>query len=62
MWSSFSLAVEHEFKSDDLIIIVFIESGITAAGFSQLDKEDFEDLGLTKIGKKLILKILPESK
>ena len=49
-------------KGDDLIIIVFIESGITVAGFSQLDKEDFEDLGLTKIGKKLILKILPESK
>ena len=50
------------FKSDYLIIIVFTESGITAAGFSQLDKEDFEDLGLTKIGKKLILKILPQIK
>ena len=40
----------------------FIENGVTASGFSQLDEEDFEDLGLTKIGKKLILKILPESK
>ena len=39
-----------------------IDNGVTAFGFSQLDEEDFEDLGLTKIGKKLILKILPESK
>ena len=49
-------------SNDYLIIIVCTESGITAAGFSQLDKEDFGDLGLTIIGKKLILKILPESK
>ena len=39
-----------------------IDNGVTAFGFSQLDEEDFEDLGLTKIGKKLILKILPEIK
>ena len=31
---------------------------MTASGFSQLDREDFDDLGLTKIGKKLVLKIL----
>ena len=54
--------MDNLFKSDYLIIIVYIESGITAAAFSQLDKEDFEDIGLTIIGKKLIPKILPESK
>ena len=54
--------MDNLFKSDYLIIIAYIESGSTAAGFSQLDKEDFGDLGLTIIGKKLILKILPESK
>ena len=38
-----------------------IENGVTAAGFSQSD-EDFDDLGLTKFGKKHTLKILPEAK
>ena len=41
---------------------MIIENGVTASGFSLLDEEGFEDLGLTKIGKKLILKILPEIK
>ena len=30
------------------------------SGFIQLDAEDFDDIGLTKIGKKLILKALAE--
>jgi hypothetical protein len=46
----------------DLSDNYIIESGVTASGFSLLDEEDFDDLGLTKIGKKLVLKILPESK
>ena len=41
---------------------ILIENGVTASGFSLLDKEDFNDLGLTKIGKKLIVKMLPEIK
>ena len=41
---------------------ILIENGVTASGFSLLDKEDFDDLGLTKIGKKLIVKMLPEIK
>ena len=48
-------------KSDHSTVFK-IENGVTACGFSQLDKEDFDDLGLTKIGKKLVLKILPEVK
>jgi hypothetical protein len=38
--------------------IIKIENGVIASGFSLLDEDDFDDLGLTKIGKKLILKIL----
>ena len=37
-------------------------SGVTPSGFTQLDAEDFDDLGLTKIGKKLVLKCLAEIK
>jgi hypothetical protein len=33
-----------------------IENGITASGFLLCDAEDFDDIGLTKIGKKLLLK------
>ena len=35
---------------------------MTATGFIQLDEEDFDDLGLTRIGKKLVLKALAEVK
>ena len=42
------------------IFIVCTENGITPSGFIQLDAEDFNDIGLTKFGKKLILKILAE--
>ena len=41
-------------------IISSIENGVTPSGFIQLDAEDFDDIGLTKIGKKLVLKILAE--
>ena len=38
------------------------ENGVTPSGFTQLDADDFDDLGLTKIGKKLVLKCLAETK
>ena len=39
-----------------------IESGITSSGFLQFDAKDFDDIGLTKLGKKLFLKIFMEVK
>ena len=36
------------------------ENGVTPSGFIQLDAEDFNDIGLTKIGRKLVLKTLAE--
>ena len=36
------------------------ENGVTASGCTQLDAGDFDDLGLTKIGKKLVRKCLTE--
>ena len=38
------------------------ENGITPSGFASLDEEDFDDIGLTKFGKKLVLKMLKEVK
>jgi hypothetical protein len=40
----------------------YVENGFTAAGFSLLDEEHFDDIGLTKFGKILILKTLAEIK
>ena len=37
------------------------ENGVTPSGFIQFDAEDFDDIGLTKFGKKLVLKLLAES-
>ena len=37
---------------------LILENGITPSGFTQLDAEDFDDIGLTKFGKKIILKTL----
>ena len=42
------------------LIVQIIENGITPSGFIRLDTEDFDDIGLTKFGKKLILKTLAE--
>jgi hypothetical protein len=39
-----------------------IDNGITPSGFFLCDAEDFDDIGLTKFGKKLILKILTKIK
>jgi hypothetical protein len=39
-----------------------IENGIIPSGFLLCDAEDFDDIGLTKIGKKLLLKIFTEVK
>ena len=36
------------------------ENGVTPSGFTQFDPEDFDDIRLTKFGKKLILKALAE--
>ena len=43
-----------------MLVNIIIDNGVTVAGFSRSNKEDFEDLGLTKFGKKLILRILSE--
>ena len=37
-----------------------LENGVTPSGFTQFDAEDFDDIGLTKFGKKLVLKALAE--
>jgi hypothetical protein len=39
-----------------------IESGITASGFLHFKADDFDDIGLTKLGKRLFLRILTEVK
>jgi hypothetical protein len=39
-----------------------IENGIGPSGFLQCDVEDFDDIGLTKFGKKQILKIFAKVK
>ena len=44
------------------IIPIILDNGVTPPGFSQLDEEDFDDLGLTIIGKKRVLKTLAEVK
>jgi hypothetical protein len=53
----------HPWCTDSLY---YIENGITASGFLLCDTEDFDDIfddiGLTKIGKKLLLKIFTEVK
>ena len=36
--------------------------GVTPAGFTVLDAEDFEGLGLSKIGKRLVVRALQEVK
>ena len=40
--------------------LIILENGITPSGFTQLDAEDFNDIGLTKFGKKIVLKTLAE--
>ena len=39
-----------------------IENGIIAAGFLLCDMEDFDDIGLTKFGKKRLLDAFKEVK
>jgi hypothetical protein len=39
-----------------------IENGITSSGFLLCDAEDFDDIRLTIIGKRLFLKALTEAK
>ena len=43
-------------------IIIIIESGITPSEFLLCDTEDFDDIGLTKFGKKRLLKTFTEVK
>ena len=38
------------------------ENGVTPLEFVQSDAEDFNDIGLTKFGKKRVLKLLAEVK
>ena len=42
--------------------LLHTENGVTASGFTQLVAEDFEVLGLTIIGKRLILRLWKEMK
>ena len=46
----------------DDVIKLPSENGVTALEFVQSDTEDFNDIGLTKFGKKRVLKILVEIK
>ena len=39
-----------------------VDSGISPSGFLLYDEKDFDDIGLTKIGKKLFVKIFMEVK
>ena len=39
-----------------------VASGISPSGFLLCDEKDFDDIGLTKIGKKLFLKMFMEVK
>ena len=39
-----------------------VVSGISPSGFLLCDEKDFDDIGLTKIGKKLFLKMFMEVK
>ena len=43
-------------------LIPSIDNGITPPGFLLCDVKDFDDIGLTKIGKKLFLKNFKEVK
>ena len=45
-----------------LIIMILSENGVTPSGVLQLSAEDFDDMGLTKVGKKLFLKTFSEIK
>ena len=40
----------------------FLENGVTPVEFLQSDTEDFDDIELTKFGKKRVLKLLAEVK
>ena len=46
--------------SDYKVMKLSSENGVTQSGCTQLDAGDFDDLGLTKIGKKLVRKYLKE--
>ena len=43
-------------------LIPSVDSGISPSGFLLCDEKDFDDIGLTKIGKKLFLKTFMEVK
>ena len=45
-----------------MVIIYTSENGVTALDFVQSDAKDFDDIGLTKFGKRRVLKILAEVK
>ena len=44
------------------IIMILSENGVTPSGVLLLSAEDFDDMGLTKVGKKLFLKTFEEIK
>jgi hypothetical protein len=45
-----------------MVYLFPVENGITPSGFLLCDVKDFDDIGLTKIGKKLFLRTLIEVK
>ena len=44
------------------MVMIFSENGVTALEFVQSEAVDYDDIGLTKFGKRRILKLLPEVK
>ena len=42
--------------------MILSENGVTPSGVLLLSAEDFDDMGLTKVGKKLFLKTFEEIK
>ena len=50
-------------RGSTVIISLFLtDQGVTPTGFTMLDAEDFKNLGLSNIGKKLVIKALQEVK
>ena len=43
-------------------MMIFLENGLTAFEFVHSDEEDYNDIGLTKFGKKSVLRVLKEVK
>ena len=54
----------HQFCCIDTLTGIYLvsDNGVTPTGFTLLEERDFEELGLSIIGKKLVQKALREGK